>query len=492
MAMDFLLDTNILIPAEPASTADVEPTTLVITDLLRLIQETGGRAVIHPDAFLEIAKDRDPARRRLRRSLIGKYLRLDAPPELSDELAEAIGRPQPGTHDALDARLLEAVRSGSAGVLLVTDAAGLHRWAALAGLGDRVLTSSDALDMVRRLYEPPPVAPPAARSLSSAALNATDLIFDDLKQDYEGFDVWLSAAALQHRQAWVVENEDGSYAAVTIVKEETPGEHGLQGKLLKLCTFKVSGSHQGNRYGELLLKPVFDFASAHGYDSVFVEAKPDKRLLFAFLEQFGFRSTGVLKDRTDPVYAKTLRPGGDAAGLGALEFHVAFGPPAVRWRDVRAFIVPIQPLYHARLFPEAEAQLSLSPGAEAHGNGIRKAYLCRASTRLVASGDLLYFYRSGAMDLTVVGVAEDVHVLSEASAIVQAAGKRTLYTYADIEGMVADGADVLVIGFRQAQVISEPVPYGDLKSNGVLKGAPQTVTSIGEEAATWLAHRIEL
>jgi ribosomal protein S18 acetylase RimI-like enzyme/predicted RNA-binding protein with PUA-like domain len=490
--MDFLLDTNILIPAEPTSTADVEPTTLVITDLLRLIQETGGRAVIHPDAFLEIAKDRDSARRRLRRSLIGKYLRLDAPPELSDELAEAIGRPQPGTHDALDAHLLEAVCSGSAGVLLVTDDAGLHRWAALAGLGDRVLTSSDALDMVRRLYEPPPVAPPAARSLSSAALNATDLIFDDLRQDYEGFDVWLSAAALQRRQAWVVENEDGSYAAVTIVKEETPGEHGLQGKLLKLCTFKVSGSHQGNRYGELLLKPVFDFASAHGYDSVFVEAKPDKRLLFAFLEQFGFRFTGVLKDGTDPVHAKTLRPGGDAAGLGALEFHVAFGPPAVRWRDVRAFIVPIQPLYHARLFPEAESQLSLSPGAEAHGNGIRKAYLCRASTRLVASGDLLYFYRSGAMELTVVGVAEDVHVLSEASAIVQAAGKRTLYTYADIEGMVAEGGDVLVIGFRQARVLSEPVPYADLKSNGVLKGAPQTVTSIGEEAAIWLALKIEL
>jgi len=490
--MDFLLDTNILIPAEPTSTDDVEPTTPVVTDLLRLIQVTGGRAVVHPDAFLEIAKDQDSARRDLRRSLVGKYPRLDSPPELSRELAEVIGRPQPGTHDALDARLLEAVRSGSADVLLVTDDAGLHRRAALAGLGDRVLTSSDALDMVRQLYEPALVAPPAARPLSSAALDAADPIFNDLRQDYPGFNAWLSAAALQRRQAWVVENPDGSHAAVAIVKEETPGGHGLPGKLLKLCTFKVSDSHQGNRYGELLLKPVFEFASTYGYDTVFVEAKPDKHLLFAFLEQFGFRFTGILKDGTDPVYAKALRPTGDAAGLDPLAFHVAFGPPVVRWDGVRAFVVPIQPRYHARLFPEAEPQLSLSPGAEAHGNGIRKAYLCRASTRLVTSGDLLYFYRSVARELTVVGVAEDVHVLSEPAAIVQAAGKRTLYTYADIENMVTGGADVLVIGFRQARVLGEPVPYTELKSSSVLRGVPQTVTSIGGEAATWLARRLQL
>ena len=112
----------------------------------------------------------------------------------------------------------------------------------------------------------------------------------------------------------------------------------------------------------------------------------------------------------------------------------------------------------------------------------------RAALAIVAQR----YYRFPDREMTVVGVAEDVHVLSEASAIVQAAGKRTLYTYADIEGMVAEGVDVLVIGFRQARVLKGPVPYADLKSNGVLKGAPQTVTSIGEEAATWLAHRIEL
>jgi ribosomal protein S18 acetylase RimI-like enzyme/predicted RNA-binding protein with PUA-like domain len=490
--MDFLIDTNILIPAEPTSTADVEPTTPVVADLLRLVLATGGRAVVHPDAFSEIANDRDVARRELRRSLFAKYPRIDSPPALSDELATFIGRPEPGTHDALDARLLEAVRAGRAD-LLVSDDAGLHRRARLAVLGDRVLTSSEALELVRQLYEPPLVAPPAARSLTCAELDSADPIFDGLRQDYREFDSWLAKAARLRRRAWVVEDDDGSYAALVIINEETPGEHGLPGKLLKLCTFKVSDGHRGSRYGELLLKPVLELAHTYGYDTAFVEAKPYNDHLFNFLESFGFRRTDALKNGTDPVYAKALRPpAGDASELDPLAFHVMYGPPTMRWEGVKAFIVPIMPGYHAQLFPEAELQLSLAPSTEPHGNGIRKAYLSRSSTRLVSPGDVLYFYRSRFQELTVIGVVEDVHVLSEAPAIVQVAGKRMLYTYADIRRIAEDGSQVLVIGFRQARVIGSPVLYRELKEQGVLKGAPQTVTSIGEEAATWLAQRLQL
>lgn len=490
--MDFLIDTSVLIPAEPTSSSDVEDMTPVLAEFLRLVQRTGSRAWQHPDAFRELANDRDSARRKLRSTLARKYMWIEPVPDVSLELAEAFDSPEPGTHDWYDARLLEAVRSGASD-FLVSDDIGLHHRSRAVGLQERVLTASDALDLVRQLYEPPPQAPPAARATSCDQLNPGDSLFDDLRADYPTFDNWLRTAASERRPAWVIENASGAHAALCIIKEETPGEHGLAGKLMKLCTFKVSDAHRGTRFGELLLKAVFDHAAAHGYDVIFLEARPDKGFLFDFVEQFGFRRLKLLKNGVDPVYAKALRPDDDDPGrMDPLAFHIAYGPPRVLWQDVPGYIVPIQPPYHARLFPEAEQQLSLAAGAEAHGNGIRKAYLSKASIRTIAPGDLLFFYRSVTSELTVLGVAEDVAVLSDALDILRATGKRTLYPYESIEGMTRGGRPVLVIGFRQAKVVEKPVPYAELQEHGVLRGRPQAVQRIGEEAAKWLAKRLRL
>ncbi len=84
---------------------------------------------------------------------------------------------------------------------------------------------------------------------------------------------------------------------MAIINEEIQGEHGLLGKLLKICTFKVADVHRGSRYGELLLKPILDHAFAHGYDTVFVEAKPDNEELFSFLDTFGFHDTRPIQER---------------------------------------------------------------------------------------------------------------------------------------------------------------------------------------------------
>ena len=491
--MDVLIDTNILIPAEPTSPSDIEPTTPVVTELMRLVQETGGRILIHPDAYLEIQRDRRAARRGLRLSMLAKYPRIASPPDLSDELAAILGRPEPETHDAVDLRLLQAVYSRSAD-LLVTDDAALRRQARTIGLEDSVLTSSEALELFRNLYEPPTLVPPAVQLITCADLARTDPIFDSLRRDYDpGFDEWLAKAALMRRVAWVVTDDTDSYAGLTIIKEEDPGEHRLPGRLLKICAFKVSEAHRGSRHGELLLKPVLEHAHVHGYDTVFVESRPSNEELFSFLDTFGFHDTGRLKNGTDPVFAKTLRvPDDGAPRLNHLEFHVAFGPPTLRWLGVPAFIVPIQPRFHSRLFPEAERQLALSPATEPHANGIRKAYLSKGASRQLTPGSVLYFYRSQGQEVTVVGVVEDVHVLSDALSIVRAAGKRTLFSYEDIETIAATDTDVLVIGFRQARVLDEPISYGELHQTGVLKGPPQTVTSVDPEAATWLAQRARL
>jgi hypothetical protein len=91
-----------------------------------------------------------------------------------------------------------------------------------------------------------------------------------------------------------------------------------------------------------------------------------------------------------------------------------------------------------------------------------------------------------------MGVVEDVAALSDAADIVKAAGKRTLYAYSDIEGMVGRGGEVLVIGFRQARILEPRIELKELKEAGVLKGHPQTVTRLSEEGATWLTRRLRL
>ena len=162
----------------------------------------------------------------------------------------------------------------------------------------------------------------------------------------------------------------------------------------------------------------------------------------------------------------------------------------VRSAGVPAYVVPIKPHFHGRLFPDVEPQLAFKVTGEPHGNAIRKAYLCRAKVRTMEPGDLIYFYRSVTSELTVVGVVEDVARLSEPADIVRAAGKRTLYTYSDVEEMAGGSREVLVIGFRQAKALEPSIGLQDLKDAHVLKAHPQTVTRLGEEAAVWLAQTL--
>ena len=77
------------------------------------------------------------------------------------------------------------------------------------------------------------MAPPAIRHLTCAQLDVAEPIFESLRRDYDGFDDWLARAALMRRDAWLVVDEGSAYAALAIITEEVPGEHGLPGKLLQ-------------------------------------------------------------------------------------------------------------------------------------------------------------------------------------------------------------------------------------------------------------------
>ena len=105
-----------LIPAEPRQRRRrSEPSTEVIVELQRIVHSAGGRVLLHPDAFLEIANDRDDGRRLTRTTLARKYAVLESPPELSLKLGTLFGSP-PQNYAYVEPEVLERLGPPSASV----------------------------------------------------------------------------------------------------------------------------------------------------------------------------------------------------------------------------------------------------------------------------------------------------------------------------------------------------------------------------------------
>jgi hypothetical protein len=65
--MRFLLDTNVLIPAEPTSVEYVESNTSSIVQLLQLLTRGGHNAIVHPESVQEVKAGKNLVSRNLRR-----------------------------------------------------------------------------------------------------------------------------------------------------------------------------------------------------------------------------------------------------------------------------------------------------------------------------------------------------------------------------------------------------------------------------------------
>jgi hypothetical protein len=489
--MKFLIDTNVFIPLEPTVETDLEAGSPAGFAFVRRAQEAGHQVYVHPALRDDIARDKLDARRRLREKLFEKYPALPVPPTPTPDQESRIGHAGPGTNNWVDNALVVALAADAVD-WLVTDDEGVHKKARRLGRGDRVLTLADARGLTEDLFAKDPPPPPAVRATVAHDLRDQDPIFASFRVDYPGFDGWLSQCKRQHRKVFVIEPV-GGYGGIAILKDESPPEHGLSGKVLKLCSFKVSEAHAGRRYGELLLKPVFAFAEVNRFDWVYVTVLPKHERLVALLEDFGFEPlAGETTECGELVLAKPMTVGETSTSdaLDALAFNRRYGPRRVRFDGVLTFVIPIQPHYHDLLFPEVQPQLTLQPGGFAAGNGLRKAYLCHSPTKSVPPGSNLFFYRSSdARAVTVLGVVEATMRSQDVVDVARYVGTRTVYSYTAIEQLCAHGP-VLALGFRQARILDHPIPFGDLVGGAVLKAPPQSITRLSKEATLWLAKTI--
>ncbi len=485
--MKFLIDTNVFIPLEPTSPSEEESLTETALQMASLAMEAGYALYRHPAAIVDLDRDRNLERSRLRHLRIERYPLLPDPPPVTSALAAKIGSALLGSNDWVDHQLLAAL-SADAVDFLVTEDRGIQAKGRRGGIGSRILSVAEALDLIKDLSERAPSPPPAVRSVKAHAIQADDPILDGFREDYPDFDLWLRRCKLEHRQAWIIGGEAESLAAVCIVNPERSPPTSLHARVLKICSFKVGERWSGSRFGELLLKTVFEHAFDNGYQWIFVTIFEKHERLIDLFEAFGFTK---LEDRTrlgELILAKPLRPEPNALGADPLQFHIRYGPRLFQG-EAPWFLVPIQPRYSRVLFPETSDQQTLLPGAHAFGNAIRKAYLCHSPIRTITKGSVLLFYQSvtnrGAIAL---GIVEETLVSSSPEEVVRTVGKRTVYSMEEIQTLCR--SPVLAILFRQARILGQLIPVEELVRNEVFQRVPQSISALEGRGLAWLKHRL--
>ena len=490
--MRFLLDTNVLITLEPRSTSEMESGAAAAARLNQLLTGGAHSALVHPAIEHDIERDDDLGRKELNRYLfVDKYTQLQHPPS-SREVESALGSPVVGSNDWVDMQLIAAVH-GNAVDYVVTEDERLIRRFRRVRLGDRALTIAAAVRTLEDLFEVDVPPPPVVEAARMHSLDRSDGIWESFRHEYAGFDEWFARSSRQDRPAWFVAGDQG-YEAVCIVKSESEGNHGLEGEVLKVCSFKVAEAGQGRKLGELLLKTVFRHAATNGHAAIYVEAFAHHEHLVSLFDDFGFAGSATnVTERGELVLVKPLRPRSPES-LSEFEYHRRYGPPAVH-PSSRLYIVPIKPHFHRLLFPDVEEDLMAAVGGQAalpgieeprpFGNSIKKAYLSHSQIRQLNPGDTLLFYRS--VDLravSVAGVVESTLVSHDPLSVATYVGPRTVYTYDQIEQMT-QSRELLAILFRHDRNL-RPIGLDELKSARAILGHPQSITAVREEGAAWM------
>ena len=493
MTLSLLLDTNTFIPLVPVRQSDIEANSAAAADLARMTHQIGGHLFLHPASVRELQRDRDLERRAIRDLQIQSFEQLASPPPVSIVEGD-LGSVAPGSNDWVDNHLLAAV-TGNAVHYLITEDEGIHRKARRLGLDERVLRIVPAVTYLRTLLNEPADPPPDVRVRYIHQLNWSDPIFSSLRVDYPGFDQWLEKAAREQRRGWTVESSR-DLAGICLWKDGDD-EYGLGGKVMKVSTFKVSDQHRGNRYGDLLLKALFQHLHSNSYDHVWLTIFSRHEELIALLEEFGFEPLPNRLTRLgELVLVKSLGTSHRSTS-NAFEFHRKYGPPALAFSRAPVFIIPIQPRYHRLLFPDYEQQARTAQQAQLplpqqpFGNALRKAYLSRSSIRELPRGATILFYRSDDVrGITAIGVVESTLRSQEPAEIVQFTNLRTVYSFQQITELASQ--EVISIRFRQDRLLPEAIGSQEMARAGVLTAPPQSITQVtNEEAIKWLNRRID-
>jgi hypothetical protein len=376
---------------------------------------------------------------------------------------------------------------------IITENREIHKASNKLDIIDKILLIDEALQIFRGyLTRDTITAPPAIKSEPVGNLDYYDPIFDSLKGDYNPkFESWFKKISKEGRNSWVYYRTDGSIGALLIYKFEDESIDNSKPPLpkknrLKIATLKVT--HIGYRIGELFIKMAVDISIKNGINEIYLThfTKSPDRLVELIIE-YGFNKIAV-KDNGEDIFVKRLTSKGYEKQKDHSPINISriFYPSFYDGDNVKKFIVPILPVYHNKLFtdfPKRQTTLLEHCGDFIiEGNTIKKAYLSHSNIKRISPGDLILFYRSEDLQaITSIGVVESIHTgISDAESVLRLAGKRTVFSQQEIDTLVHEGP-ISVFLFRHHIHLTKPIGLVELLDNGVLNGAPQSVTKLSQE-----------
>lgn len=486
----YLIDTNVFIGLEDH--AEVAP---VFSSLLQLAVRHSVGVFVHEASVDDIKRDKDEQRRRVSLSKIKKFPVIGKTAGVDQAKLEAKFGAIRKPNDLVDATLLHALDMGVAD-FLVTEDQGLHERAERTSpiLGARVLYIADAVSLLRTTYEATDVVFPAVVEVEANTLPQDDPIFESLRGDYDGFELWWRDKCVKPmRKCWVVMDE-GCIAGLVVRKDEKPGDTdaSLTGaKILKVCTFKVRPESRGVKLGELLLKQVLWYAQTNKHDVVYLTTFPAQKTLISLLEYYGFAHTHD-NEKGEMVYEKCLSRSRlqPISAVSLFELARRNYPRFATGDGVAAYAIPIQEDFHEILFPELvppkpQMNLFADTGSQRPGNTIRKVYLCRAPAMITQPGALLFFYKgksagSPSQAITTVGIFEEMTFAKSTEELRRLAGGRSVYSDVQLRIMEAsEDRPVKVINFLLAAHLEPPMSLDALtKSNVFARRPPQSIKNL--------------
>ena len=221
--LKLLFDTNVFYASIDISTGRQHRDSAAATRLLELLNQHAGEAWLTPATRRDIDRTNNLELRSASRQLMRQW-RILAPLPPSATLLEKARYEQPlGDNDDVDAHMLAALDADAVDFLITQDRA-LRRHAACAGFGRRTMTIRDGIELLERSLGEP-VQFPTVRPGVAYELNADDPLFESLRADDSGFDVWFQRACQEHRPCFAIDGETG-LDAVAILKTETDRPHG--------------------------------------------------------------------------------------------------------------------------------------------------------------------------------------------------------------------------------------------------------------------------
>lgn len=486
--MRILLDTNIIILRENNKVIQED-----LQNLMRVIQKLDYKILLHPKSIEDINRDTNDQRRKITLSKFKTYDTLEIAPDPNKDLnfLDIIGSPKK-YNDLIDDFLLFAVYRNAVN-FLITEDLGIHKKAKITKLSERILNVIEALDLFKKELPKEVNLPPALYKTTMANLDVNDSIFDSLREDYPDFNDWYAKKSRIGRECWAYIRSNGSLGALLIYKFEDeiiPSEPPLERKRrLKIANMKVS--YVGHKIGELLLKLSFELAIKNNIPEIYLtHFTKENDYLVDLIEEYGFNKVSMIKynwtDIPEDVFLKKLEvEEEDIQNLTPIEISKRFYPNLYDGIDVKKYIIPIQPLYFNRLytdFPRRQTTINEHLGQFViEGNTIKKAYLSHSTSKKMNVGDILLFYRSeDVQSILSIGVIEKIkYDMKDPTEILSIVGKRTVYSYAEIEEISKKSTTVIL--FNHHFHFKKPVQYKKLLNEKILRGPPQSINEIRHE-----------